>query len=218
MKYFSLRQKGLSYDTAEDLHLIIQWLTERSKYVEPLNVVYRHFEKASYQKMDDRIPSMLEQLDFDYASFTIDGYIQHIEQHLQRKVELVPFDLSPATSGVCVRKESQDLIFFNQNRHTILQQHIVLHESAHLLFDHELLKINLEEFEDTLNETFKLTIHFRTYDVILAAAIAHYLPVNNEQEAEAEEFARQFMSKVQVYKRHRELRMTRNIRLFPPFK
>lgn len=217
MTHFNLKQSHLSSDTKHDLQNIIQWLSAGDDHDDTVNVLYRSTQNMPHEAKDNRIPAMLEYLDFDYEHFTVERYIQHIEGCLQRIVEPVPFDLSPATSGACVRKADRDLIFFNQNRHTILQEHIILHESAHLLFNHTLLKINLEEFGDNVSQTFKLGAHFRTYDVILAAAIAQYLPMNADQEAEAEAFARQFMSKIQNHKRRRDLSKTRNTRLFPPF-
>ena len=218
MNSLHLKPLHLTDESIYDLQNILYWLDINCFHEQTLNVLHRHTsDEAGYTEIENQIPSMLEKLDYDYTEFTIKNYISHIELYLKRHVKLVPFDLSTATSGVCVRQTDMDLIFFNKNRHSILQEHIVIHESAHLLFNHQLLSINISEFAGGSSTTDQLSAHFRTYDDILSQVTNDYLPMNKRQEAEAEIFARQFLARVRVHKRHQTLTRKKNTGLFPPF-
>ncbi len=166
---------------------------------------------------NDKIATVLEVLDYPYSNFTKEHFIKHIAEFLERKVILVPIDLSRAVSGACVRQFHIDYIFYNQKRHGVLQDHIVLHESAHLLLNHRLRTVTVSDIVDrkTTEQTIS-KVRFRSH-LIFRDLVQDMDDIEHEQEEQAEAFARLFIAQVQLRQRHRNLTTTKNINLFPPF-
>lgn len=106
---------------------------------------------------------------------------------------------------------------YNKNRHPLLQEHIIIHESAHLFLNHRLRKITLptrvDESEGILKQS---SVRFRSH-LIFRDLELDMDGVDYQQEEEAETFARLFMALVHQHKRHQDLVSTQNVNLFPPF-
>ncbi|MER7110103.1 hypothetical protein [Streptomyces sp. NPDC000229] len=81
---------------------------------------------------------MLEELD-PPRPFSLDALCGSLETLRGRPLHLHPLPLHAATAGVCglwLATSAADHIFFEQQTTRSHQEHIVLHEIGHLLFDH----------------------------------------------------------------------------------
>ncbi|MEM9954337.1 MAG: hypothetical protein AAF846_22190 [Chloroflexota bacterium] len=218
MTYVSIIDDQLEPQFNRDLQYVLKWLDANGNTVNSVSYLPRSVGGTTSTKNDQTIEEMLQELNFDYTRFTLKNYIDHVAAHIGRHLELVPFDLSVATTGMCVRTKNGDFIFFNENRHRLLQEHIVIHETAHLLFGHQMLRIKMTgELADLVGSDVDVVARLRTYDNISHILDEASKLVDSEQEREAEAFAREFLTQVQVNKRQEVLKDMRNSRLFPPF-
>jgi Zn-dependent peptidase ImmA (M78 family) len=88
--------------------------------------------------MDTRpIQAALTQLHYDWHNFSVNDFTRHVAHQRQRELYLLGIPLvTTEFSGMCVIMPATDYIFFDTNRHPAIQQHTILHELAHLIFNH----------------------------------------------------------------------------------
>lgn len=206
----------LSSQVRMDIRNIFEWVRNNSQATDnhPLDVANTTLgNTATQQKVEDALLT----LNYDYEAFSVKDYIEHVSETLGRSMRLVPFRLSRAMSGACVRRFNVDNIFFSENRHSLLQEHIIIHETAHLLLNHRLRKIRFSVADDKINHYAQQSqVRFRSQ--FLFRDLKEKLDeIDKQQELEAEIFARMFMTYVKRYKRDRTLKRTQNINLLPPF-
>lgn len=80
---------------------------------------------------------IFNQLDYDFADFSLDSFVRYVSELRQRRIKIIPrHDCAPELDGVLIRQSTTDYIFFNTQRHSILQLHIILHEVGHVFFNH----------------------------------------------------------------------------------
>lgn len=206
----------LSTQIRTDIRNIFEWIRSNSHDTDNAT-----FDSLSIPLVDSstqqKIENALLLLNYRYEDFSVEDYIQHVSKTMERSIRLIPFPLSRATSGACVRQFNVDTIFFSENRHRLLQEHIIIHETAHLLLNHRLRKIRFSVSDNKLNYyahqsqvSFRSQFLFRDLEEKLDE-------IDRLQELEAETFARSFMSNVKRHKRDKVLKRTQNINLLPPF-
>lgn len=71
--------------------------------------------------------------------FSIASFRDHVAAHRGRPLHLHALPLEAATDGACglwLATTADDHIFYEQHTSTLHQEHIVLHEFGHMVFDH----------------------------------------------------------------------------------
>ncbi|REH27047.1 hypothetical protein BCF44_13018 [Kutzneria buriramensis] len=100
-------------------------------------MVARWSRRAVPGSLRRRCQNELETLDLR-AGAEIQDVIDHIGQRRGRPVRLVPFDLPVAApEGFLIATHDEDFIVFERRAVPLYQRQIVLHEVAHLVFQHE---------------------------------------------------------------------------------
>ena len=169
-------------------------------------------QKPDLQK---RIEDAIDLLGYNPLEFTVEHYIQHLRSHLHRDIDLVPMAFSASLSGAYLCKGTRDHIFYNSNNHPIIQHHTIVHESAHIILNHQGYSIRANAiFEDLQYLLQELVGHLRVRDPRLDA-LQETDTVTEETEAEL--FAQLFLTSVNEAKHSAFLKRTANINLFPPF-
>lgn len=95
---------------------------------------------------------MLDNLNYPFDQFSIDHFVQHVQQLRNRPILCVPYAFSPGISGAWIYGSRIDFIFYRSNTHRIHQNHIILHEIAHMLLNHPLRPIQDVLSPDLLQE------------------------------------------------------------------
>jgi hypothetical protein len=74
---------------------------------------------------------------FNFEAFTIDTFKQFMECHYQRPITLLPYPFGQTTlTGMWAATPTMDYISYDSESHLLHQEHIVLHEFAHMLLEH----------------------------------------------------------------------------------
>lgn len=89
---------------------------------------------------------ILKAFHFDFATFTLPGFMQAIGQSRGRKIIPVPWDMPLGLFGAWMSDgdEPQEYIFYRNDVPEMHQIHIQLHELSHLLFGHPTNKVTRE--------------------------------------------------------------------------
>ncbi|TXC99760.1 hypothetical protein [Streptomyces sp. ISID311] len=91
-----------------------------------------------YARLHQRCQSVLDQLSVPHP-FTIDALCQELSAQRRRPLHLHPLPQQVARNSICgmwLATETDDHIFFEQRTSRVHQEHILLHEIGHMLFDH----------------------------------------------------------------------------------
>ncbi|GAA2721285.1 MULTISPECIES: hypothetical protein [Streptomyces] len=97
---------------------------------------------ARYVKLRRRCEAMLDELD-PPRPFSLDELRRALVRRRGRPLHLHPLPLQAAASGACglwLATDTDDHIFYEQRTTRAHQEHIVLHEIGHMLFDHRSLR------------------------------------------------------------------------------
>lgn len=99
------------------------------------------------QNVKTRMQGILDSLNYEFEHFTVDGFVEWIEQQRERPIVFLPHALPPPIFGVWVKGHDRDVIVFETNTPAIHQTHIKLHEMAHMLCDHPTVELEEEEIQ-----------------------------------------------------------------------
>ncbi|MBB5940268.1 hypothetical protein [Streptomyces zagrosensis] len=91
-----------------------------------------------YAQLHQRCQPVLDQLSVPNP-FTIDALCQELSVQRRRPLHLHPLPQQDIRNDICgmwLATETDDHIFFEQRTSRVHQEHIVLHEIGHMLFDH----------------------------------------------------------------------------------
>ncbi|MEO1288303.1 MAG: hypothetical protein AAFV93_11085 [Chloroflexota bacterium] len=219
-KQQELHISHLRDDVRDDLQQIIQWFEYQDINLSMMKTISRDVG-ADYNLQhsgSQLVNETLAQLNYDYSVYTLQHYIQYVGQFLHRELQIVAMKLSRSTTGACIRLANHDIIFFNDTRHPLLQEHVIVHETAHLLLDHQMINIRLDDKTSMSNSDYRsLLSHLRSNEPIMTVRDAILNDIDLTQEAEAEAFAKRFLTQAKAYKNYQTLRERRDSRLFPPF-
>ncbi len=93
----------------------------------------------------EKTEAIIEELDFDYSSFTIQRFVTFIEDYIGRKIELIPWTMPKKIFGAWISDQdlSTEFIFFDENAPPMHRIHILLHELGHLIRDHKTLHLDI---------------------------------------------------------------------------
>ncbi|MDD5369135.1 MAG: hypothetical protein PHQ40_08620 [Anaerolineaceae bacterium] len=97
--------------------------------------------------------SILRDLDYNFAAFTIEAFIHHVEKYKNRDIITIPWDMPPSLFGAWISDGEKPLeyIFYRKDIPPIHQIHTQLHELAHLLLGHPTLQVNRETMQDWIS-------------------------------------------------------------------
>jgi hypothetical protein len=124
------------------------------------------------------VEAALEQLKYNWHNFTVTDFIQHVMGITERPIILLGVQLD--ISGLCIITPTQDFIFYDVQRHHTIQLHAILHETAHLVMNHQPFNLSVDDIHD-LREIL-LHINMRSYAI-------YQNPQMSKEEDEAEYFA-----------------------------
>jgi hypothetical protein len=87
---------------------------------------------------------VIEDLGYDFRTFTICNFVSYIAQQKQREIITIPWRMPPTLFGAWMSDEDEpkEYIFYRNPAPMIHQVHIQLHELSHLLLGHPTLQIN----------------------------------------------------------------------------
>ncbi|MBK8989833.1 MAG: hypothetical protein IPM39_27860 [Chloroflexi bacterium] len=87
---------------------------------------------------ESRMKAVLDELDFDFSEFTMDGFVAWIESRIRRKIRFRAWPMPPGMFGVWVSdaEELVEHIFYDDTGPLIQQVHIQLHELSHIICSH----------------------------------------------------------------------------------
>lgn len=143
------------------------------------------------------INQSLDQLGFDFSSFTMSNFVSHIEQEKGRRIFTTPWDMPTDLFGAWFSDAELpvEYIFFDKNVLPIHQIHIQLHELCHYLCGHTTLEITSEELKNLLSSD---AAH-------LFQRIKMRSPFTDEEEYEVEHMANLIQTRVIAHRRLEEL-------------
>ena len=92
---------------------------------------------------------ILQELEYDFRVFTIEGFVRHVGETREREIITIPWAMPPMLFGAWISdEEPREYIFYRNDVSGIHQIHIQLHELSHFLFGHPTLQINRKLMAD----------------------------------------------------------------------
>lgn len=93
-----------------------------------------------------RAQKILKEIPFDFATFTMDRFLDCVSQVKGREILTIPWEMPSTLFGAWISngEEPREYIFYRSNISEIHQIHVQLHELSHFLFGHPTLKITRE--------------------------------------------------------------------------
>ncbi len=108
--------------------------------------------------MRTKAERILQELGYDFRTFTIEGFIHYIGQAKGREIITTPWSMPPTLFGAWMTddEEPKEYVFYRDNVPLIHQIHIQLHEISHFLLGHPTLHINRKTIASVLEGTTSL--------------------------------------------------------------
>ena len=102
-----------------------------------------------------KVHKILEEIQFNFADFTMDSFIQQVGIVKSREILTIPWDMPATLFGAWVSDgdEPREYIFYRNNLSEPHQIHIQLHELSHFLFGHPTLQINRKTIAEVVAGT-----------------------------------------------------------------
>ena len=96
---------------------------------------------------------VLRDLQYDFRSFTLNGFISFAGEKKGRQIITMPWDMPPTVFGAWLSdgEEPKEYIFYRSNAQKIHQVHIQLHELSHFLLGHPTLQIDRNLIADVFD-------------------------------------------------------------------
>jgi hypothetical protein len=91
-----------------------------------------------YLRLRQRCQSVVDQISFP-RPFSVDALCRHIAGQRRREIHLHPLPPEASSVGACgvwLATATDDHIFYERQTSRVHQEHIVLHELGHMLFNH----------------------------------------------------------------------------------
>jgi hypothetical protein len=106
------------------------------------------------------LKSALENLDYDFTDFSMDGFVAWLEAKNRCQIKLIPWLMPPAFTGVWIATTNRiDYIFYDKSAPSLLQQHIQLNLLARIILGHETLALDPQK--DLANKSDLETVALR---------------------------------------------------------
>ncbi len=130
-----------------------------------------------------RMKAKLQELNFDFRHFTMEKFVAHIEKLRGKEILFIDWDMPAGLYGAWISDADDpcEYIFYSKSAPPIHQIHIQLHELAHIINDHDTLRVSKTDLEASMNK--------REDDISLFAHALMRAPNDTEMEQEAEMLA-----------------------------
>jgi hypothetical protein len=137
----------------------------------------------------EKAKMLLGEINYDFRKFTMEDFIEGIEDCKERSILSLPFPMSGGIFGAWISDDEEpwEYIFYRNDVPQIHQVHIQLHEIAHFLCGHPTLRINEKVIQEFLR--------YKTNVALLESAIQRS-GATSEQEIEAETLANMIQEKI----------------------
>ena len=86
--------------------------------------------------------TIINKLDYDFAAFTLDHFVHHLEQLRRRAIIVGDVPFQAELFGLWFPEVTTDYIFVNSRVHPVHRTHIVLHELSHILLEHQTMPLD----------------------------------------------------------------------------
>lgn len=83
-----------------------------------------------------RIQHVIDALDYHFEAFELTHFLNHLECLRRRELVLMAARFSPRLSGVWIKAETADYVFYPADSHAVYRVHSILHEIGHILLGH----------------------------------------------------------------------------------
>jgi hypothetical protein len=137
------------------------------------------YTEVTLMRAVQRLQAVIDRLNYDFAAFTVEDFLQHLECRHQRRIQVIALPFAPEIDGVWIPAQSTDYIFVNQALLPFHRDHTILHEVAHLLLQHRGFTVR-----QVLDEALWRALGDTPVEGYLRAAA----PLNAAQDEEAESF------------------------------
>lgn len=103
---------------------------------------------------------IVDDLSIDFRQFTMEQFINRIEQIKSRRILLLPMALPSHIDGAWVSDSERpyEYIFYDTGLPPIQQIHVQLHEIGHFLWGHETLRITSENLPELIQAVQRQTM------------------------------------------------------------
>ena len=153
------------------------------------------------REQTQRVKALLDELDYDFSSFTLEGFADWLAQRRRRQIVFVPKSMPASISGAWVKGHDKDYIFYEMDTPIVHQAHIQLHEMAHMLCGHPTVEVGPQQTQALLRHTGRID----------SQALEHLLQRSvhsGQAEEEAESLTLFVQERVFAHKRAEELYKT----------
>jgi alkanesulfonate monooxygenase SsuD/methylene tetrahydromethanopterin reductase-like flavin-dependent oxidoreductase (luciferase family) len=106
--------------------------------------------------------AILEEVDYDFSQFTMEGFRCWLEQRRGRRIEFVPWTPRSTLSGAWLAATNGcDYVFYDEDTPAIYQAHVQLHEMAHMICGHPAVEIGFlnQADADTIESLLLRSVH-----------------------------------------------------------
>lgn len=148
------------------------------------------------REIKTELQQFLNDLDYDFAHFSIGGFADWIAAQRQRPIILHPMPLPPELFGAWIRAERADYVFYDNGPFQLHATHILLHELSHILLNHQTAPFANELcrwVEQGLTSTDPLQVQSA---VATAHGLCRSVSYSDIQELEAETLSRLIQSRI----------------------
>jgi len=149
--------------------------------------------------------TLLNALDYDFNTFTVDNFIHHIAHEIERDIHYIPWPMPPYMSGVWFTdlEDGMEYVFIDDGLSGVHQTHVKLHELAHIIFNHKTLAVSKERIPEIL--TALLSDQEREAKMVVRSILRRSL-YDGAEEQEAEMWASVILERVARSSRLNELK------------
>lgn len=155
-------------------------------------------ESEVQNNLHARLQQRIDALGYDFESFTLDHFVAWIADQRRRPVHVYEVDFAGDLFGFWCPIDTADYIFIKKQLHPTHRIHVILHELAHIVLDHqgvELAEVLPSHLLEGLDEA--------VTQIVLRAPATY--PATSDDEAEAEAFVALIRLRLVRLNRLREL-------------
>lgn len=99
-----------------------------------------------------RMLERLKALEFDFNQFSMDDFVAHVEEQLNREIKLIGWEMPQGMYGAWISIEdvAREYVFYNTIYSRHQQVNSQLHELCHIICDHPTLKVSRAKLSELL--------------------------------------------------------------------
>lgn len=155
-------------------------------------------ESEVQNNLHARLQQRIDALGYDFESFTLDHFVAWIADQRRRPVHVYEVDFAGDLFGFWCPIATADYIFIKQQLHPTHRIHVILHELAHIVLDHQ--GVDLAE---VLPPHLLEGLDNAATQIVLRAPASY--PASSTEEMEAEYFVTLVQRRLLQLNRLREL-------------